>query len=91
MEDFDFDFDNEVGTQIDNLKEKNNQNYTDTDLDYDKIIDNLISTQPSNNKKKTSLINWSAIVLSCLKVAAHMKRLFLRLNLHFHLLILGIQ
>ena len=57
MEDFDFDFDNEVGTQIDNLKEKNNQNYTDTDLDYDKIIDNLISTQPSNNKKKSNINN----------------------------------
>ena len=63
MEDFDFDFDNEIGTQIEYIKDKdykNNQNYTDTELDYDKIIDNLVSDQSNNfdyNSKKNSCIN----------------------------------
>ena len=55
MEDFDFDFDNEIGTQIGNIKDKNNQNYTDTDLDYDKIIDNLLIDQTNNCEKKSEI------------------------------------
>ena len=56
MEEFDFNMDdNEVGTSISKLKEKqNNIKFSDSDhIDYDKILDNINNseTMQNNNNK----------------------------------------
>jgi hypothetical protein len=65
MEDFDLNMDNELGTSIVKLRE-NRESRGDSDIDYDKIIENLNSTdlrtdQPINinkeNPKKNLNIN----------------------------------
>jgi hypothetical protein len=60
MEEFDLNFDTNIGTSVSKLKNNNNNNNSETDIDYDKLLDNLntsetndrntnLSHKPSNN------------------------------------------